>query len=197
MIGYSDQLLRDLEVHLVKAAKPHDAPTLYLLQTVPGIGKILSLVLVYEIHDSARLPRVQAFVSSCRLVKCTKESAGKRYGTAGTNIGNADLTWAFSEAAVLVLRDTLAGQKDLARLEKKPGQGKALTVLAHKLARAVYDLVKRGTVFDLDTFLRSEGRGAGEPAAERGHQGCSLATVLWKDGCLAALNAHEHIGALP
>jgi transposase len=154
LIGYYDQRLRDLEFHIVKAAKQHDAQTLYLLQTVPGIGKILSLVLLYEIHDIARFPRVQDFVSYCRLVTCAKESAGKRYGTAGTKMGNASLTWAFSEAAVLFLRDNPAGQKYLARLEKKHGKGKALTVLAHKLARAVYDRLNREVGFDLDTFLQ-------------------------------------------
>jgi len=98
---------------------------------------------------------VQDFVSYCRLVKCAKESAGKRYGTSGTKIGNAYLKWAFSEAAVLFLRDNPAGQKYLARLEKKHGQGQALTILAHKLARAVYYMLKRGVVFDGDTLLRS------------------------------------------
>jgi transposase len=154
LIDYYDQLLRDLELAIVKTAKQHDANTLYLLQTVPGIGKILSLVLLYEIHDIARFPRVQDFVSYSRLVKCAKESAGKRYGTAGTKIGNAHLKWAFSEAAVLFLRNNPAGQKYLARLEKKHGKGKALTVLAHKLARAVYYLLKRRIVFDLDLFLQ-------------------------------------------
>src|SRR5438876_6931519 len=46
LIDYYDQLLRDLELHIVKAAKQHDAQTIYLLQTVPWIGKILSLVLL-------------------------------------------------------------------------------------------------------------------------------------------------------
>ena len=155
LLDYDDQLLRDLELAMVKTAKQHDANTLYLLQTVPGIGKILRLVLLYEMHDIARFPRVQDFVSYCRLVKCAKESAGKRYGTSGTKIGNAYLKWAFSEAAVLFLRNNPAGQKYLARLEKKHGKGKALTVLAHKLARAVYDMLKRRVVFDLDTFLQS------------------------------------------
>jgi transposase len=127
----------------------------YLLPTVPGIGTILSLVRLYERHDLARFPSVQDFASYGRLVKCAKESAGKRDGTAGTKIGHAYLKWAFSEAAVLFLRDHPTGQKYLARLEKKHGKGKALTVLAHKLARAVYDLLKRGVVFDLDTFLHS------------------------------------------
>jgi transposase len=154
LIDYYDQLLRALELAIVTTAKQHDANTLYLLQTVSGIGKILSLVLLYEIHDITRFPRVQDFVSYCRLVKCAKESAGKRYGTSGTKIGNAYLKWAFSEAAVLFLRNNPAGQKSLARLERKHGKGKALTVLAHKLARAVYYMLKRGTAFDMDQFLR-------------------------------------------
>jgi transposase len=155
LIGYYDQLLHDMELSVLKTAKQHDANTLYRLRTVPGIGEILSLVLLYEIHDIQRFPRVQDFVSYCRLVKCAKESAGKRYGTSGTKIGNAYLKWAFSEAAVLFLRANPAGQKYLARLEKKHGKGKALTVLAHKLARAVYYMLKREVVFDLTTFLQS------------------------------------------
>jgi transposase len=155
LIGHYDALLRDLELAIVTTAKQHDANTLYLLQTVPGIGKILSLVLLYEMHDIARFPRVQDFVSYCRLVKCAKESAGKRYGTSGTKIGNAYLKWAFSEAAVLFLRNNPAGQKYLVRLENKHGKGKALTVLAHKLARAVYHMLKHTTAFDMEKFLRS------------------------------------------
>jgi transposase len=153
LISYYGHLLNDVELTIVHTAKQHDAHTLYRLQSVPGIGKILSLVMLYEIHDIARFPRVQDFVSYCRLVKCAKESAGKRYGTSGTKIGNAYLKWAFSEAAVLFLRDNPAGQQYLPRLEKKHGPGKALTVLAQKLARAVYYMLTRDTVFDMATFL--------------------------------------------
>ena len=155
LITYYDALLRDVELTIVKTAKHHDANTLYLLQTVPGIGKILSLVLLYEIHDIERFPRVQDFVSSCRLVTCARESAGTRSRTSGATIGNAHLTWAFSEAAVVFLRDNPAGQKLLTRLEKKHSKGKALTILAHTLARAVYYMLKRQTAFDLETFLQA------------------------------------------
>jgi len=153
LIGYYDQRLNDVELSIVRTAKQHDPATFYQLQSVPGIGKILSLVLLYEIHDLRRFPRVQDFVSYCRLVKCAKESAGKRYGASGTKIGNAYLKWAFSEAAVLFLRDNPAGQKYLTRLEKTHGKGKALTVLAHKLARAVYYMLRRHTAFDIHKFL--------------------------------------------
>jgi transposase len=153
LIGHYDQLLRDVELSILKTAKQHNAQTLYLLRTVPGIGEILSLVLLYEIHDITRFPRVQDFLSYCRLVKCTKESAGKRYGTSGTKIGNAHLKWAFSEAAVLFLRANPAGQKYLTKLEKKHGAGKALTLLGQKLGRTVYYMLQRQTAFDMGKFL--------------------------------------------
>jgi len=154
LITSYDALLRDVELTMVKTATHHDAQTLYLLQTVPGIGKILRLVLLYDIHQIDRFPRVQDFASSCRLVKCARESAGKRSGTSGAKIGNAHRKWAFSEAAVLCLRDHPAAQKLLTRLEKKHSKGKALTILAHTLARAVYSMFKRQTAFDLDPFLQ-------------------------------------------
>ena len=111
LIGHSDQLLNDVEFSMVHTAQQHHPPTFARLQSVPGIGTILSLVLLYEIHTIDRLPRVHDFVSYCRLVKCAKESAGKRYGTSGAKIGHAYLKWAFSEAAVLFLRTNPAGQK--------------------------------------------------------------------------------------
>ena len=165
LIDYYDELLRDVELTILKAAKQHDANPLYLLQTVPGIGKILSLVLLYDIYDITRFPRVQEFASYGRLVKCAKESNGKRAGSSGTKIGNAHLQWAFSEAAVLFLRDHPAGQKLLVRFEKKHGKGKALTIFAHKLSRAVYDMLKRKVAFDRHRFLSDSGRGVGEPDA--------------------------------
>jgi transposase len=140
LMGHYDRLRRDLERSMVQTAQADAAPTFYRLRSTPGVGEILALVLPYEIHAIQRFPRVQAFVSSCRLVKCAKEAAGTRDGTSGKQIGKADLKWAFSEAAVRFLRKNPAGQKDLARLERRHGKGKALTVWAHKLARAVYDM---------------------------------------------------------
>jgi transposase len=174
LITYYDELLKDLELSLLKTAKHHDANTLYLLQTVPGIGKILSLVLLYEIHRIDRFPSVQAFASYARLVKCSKESGGKRLGTSGNNIGNAHLKWAFSEAATLFVRHNPQGQKLLARVENKHGTGKALSILAHKLGRAVDFMLKRQVAFNREMFLHTDGSRAGEPGAELDSEGMSL-----------------------
>jgi transposase len=152
-IGHDDQVLRDVELSILNAAKQDDANTRYLLLTVPGIGEILSLVLLYEMHGIQRFPRVQDVVSYYRLVTCAKESASKRYGTFGTKIGHAYLMWAFSEAAVLFLRNHPPGQTYLTRFEKKHGTGNAFTVMAHQLAMADYQLLKRQTAFDIRRFL--------------------------------------------
>ena len=98
---------------------------------------------------------MQDFASYARLVKCARESAGKRYGTSGGKIGNAHLKWAFSEAAVFFLRGNPEGMKFKKRLEKKHGKAKSLSILAHKLGRAVYYILKRDQAFDMNRFLRN------------------------------------------
>ena len=153
LVDEYDRLLGELELHLSATAKVHDVNAFYRLRSVPGIGKILALVLLYEIHDIHRFPRVQDFVSYCRLVKCAKQSDGKHYGYAGTKIGNAHLKWAFSEAAVLCLRKNPVAQRYVARLAQKHGKGKALTILAHKLARAVYHMLRREQAFEAAKFF--------------------------------------------
>ena len=152
-IEFYDGLLNQIELEILRHAKQHDANTFHLLDSVPGVGKILGLVLLYEIHDISRFPTVQDFASYCRLVKSKKESAGKVYGTSGSKIGNAHLKWAFSEAAVGFLRHNPQGQAFLARLEKKHGKAKALTALAHKLARAIYHMLRRKEAFDMKRFV--------------------------------------------
>lgn len=160
LLDHYDRLLTDLELHLTRSAKVHDVNAFYRLRSVPGIGKILALVLLYEIHDIHRFPRVQDFVSYCRLVKCGKLSDGKHYGYSGAKIGNAHLKWAFSEAAVLSLRGNPAAQRYVTRLAHKHGKAKALTILAHKLGRAVYYMLRRGHAFDPNRFFHDTRTGA-------------------------------------
>ncbi len=153
LIDHYDRLLKELELYILRSARQHDPNALYRLRTVPGIGKILSLVILYEIHDIRRFPTVQDFASYARLVKCAHESAGKRTGTSGKKIGNAHLKWAFSEAAVLSLRRNPKAQAWLKRAASKHGKPKALSILAHKLGRTVYYLLLRDEAFDMQRFL--------------------------------------------
>ena len=166
LIDHYDQLVNEGEGSLTRRAKPDDVQTFARLQSVPGIGQILALVLLYEIHDIHRFPRVQDFVSYCRLVKCAKDSNGKRLGTSGKKIGNVHLRWACAEAAVLFIRQSQPGKDYVAKLAQKHGKAKALTVLAHKLGRAVYYLLTRDQAFDLQRFVTASPlRGETEPVA--------------------------------
>jgi transposase len=153
LIDHYDALVNDLELTIVREAKRHDAEAFHRLRSVPGIGKVLALTILYEIHDVTRFDRVQEFASYARLVKCGHQSAGKKLGTGGAKMGNVPLKWAFSEAAVLFLRHTKDGKKLLAGIEQKHGKGKALSILAHKIGRAVYYMLSRGTVFSMEKFL--------------------------------------------
>jgi len=58
-----------------------------------------------------------------------------------------------SEAAVLFLRNNALGQALHSRLIKKHGKAKALTILAHKLGRALYYMLNRKEAFDLNRFV--------------------------------------------
>jgi len=153
LIDQYDALVNDLELTIVREAKRHDGDGFHRLRSVPGIGKVLALTILYEIHDITRFDRVQEFASYARLVKCQKQSGGRTLGTSGAKMGNVHLKWAFSEAAVLFLRHTKDGKKLLAVIEKKHGKGKALSSLAHKIGRAVYYMLSRGTVFSMEKFL--------------------------------------------
>jgi transposase len=166
LIDHYDQLLGEVELYITWSAKVHEVQTFARLQAVPGIGQIVALVLLYEIHDLARFPRVQDCVSYWRLVKCAKESSGKRLGTSGKKIGNVHLRWAFAEAAVLFLRQSQPGKAYFTKLERRHGKAKALTVLAHKLGRAVYYRLTREQAFDLQRFVAAYPlRGEMEPIA--------------------------------
>jgi transposase len=152
LVDTYDGLINDLELTIIREAKRHDADAFHRLRSVPGIGRILALTILYEIHDVTRFDRVQEFASYARLVKCVHQSAGKKLGPGGAKMGNVHLKWAFSEAAVLFLRHATGGKKLLAGIQKKHGKGKALSILAHKIGRAVFYMRSRGTVFSMDKF---------------------------------------------
>jgi transposase len=155
LIDAYDQQLGALELYLTRTAKVDDPQAFHRLRSVPGIGKILALVLLYEIHDIRRFPEVGQFLSYARLVRCAHESAGKKQGTGGNKIGNAHLKWAFSEATCLLLRESEQAKRWLARREKKHGKARALGALAARLGRTVYHLLRKQEVFDCKRFFAS------------------------------------------
>lgn len=148
-----DPLIDNLEKELVHTAKCDDAYAFQLLRTIPGVGAILGMTFLYEIHDINRFPTVQKFCSYARLIGGTHESAGKPAGSGGKKIGNVHLKWAFGEAASLLLANHAPAKRHRDRLVRKHGKAKAMAIIAHKLGRVVYYILKRRRPFDPSRFL--------------------------------------------
>jgi len=154
MLRSYDTRIRQLEKFLEQSAKVHDANNFFRLQTIPGVGRIIAMTMLYEIHDIRRFPQVGDFLSYARLVRGEHTSNGKSYGSPGKKIGNAYLKWAFSEAVPLLKRQSPQAKAFCQRIENKHGKARANSLLAVKLGRAVYFMLRRGDVFDLGRMIR-------------------------------------------
>ena len=153
-IVHYEGLLNTLEWQLERITERQAPVELALLKSISGVGRILGMVMLYEIESIERFPRVQDFVSYCRLVKPEKQSNGKSYGHSGKRIGNAHLRWAFGEAVILMLKGNKPLQAKRQRLVSKHGKGKVLAILSHRLGRAVYFMLKNQEPFDQEKFMR-------------------------------------------
>lgn len=153
MIESFHQILVQLEWHIEKTARQHDYHNLFLLRSIPGVGQILALVILYEIQDIRRFPSVADFSSYARLIRPFKESDGKWAGRSNGKIGNHHLKWAVKEASILMLRDSSQAKNYVAALERKYNKGKALGIFAHKLGRAIYFMLKNKEAFDMNRFF--------------------------------------------
>ena len=149
-----DTAIRRLEKEIEDAADQLFPAELAVLQSTPGVGKVLSLTILLEIDTIARFDTRQQFCSYARLCGAVQSSDNKRCGAGNKKAGNAWLKWAFSEAAVL------SAQKDerigalLNQLASKFGKAKAYSALAHKLGRAFYHMLRTKAVFDVHRFVR-------------------------------------------
>lgn len=118
------------------------------LQTVWGIGRTLSLVIMYEVGEISRFAKVGDFASYCRLVKSGRFSNGKRKGSGNPKNGNRYLSWAFHEAAHHAVRHYPQAKRYVQKKTAKTNGIIAIRALAHKLARATYYVLRDQVEFN-------------------------------------------------
>ena len=148
-----DHQVKTLEQEIIRQAKTLVGRNYQLLLTVPGIGKVLAMTILFEIDTIDRFPTVKDFISYCRLVKGSVASAGKVKGSTGRKMGNAYLRWAFGEVAVITKRDHPLLRPYAQRLASKNGKFKGNAILANKMARSVYFMLQKGTGFDAERII--------------------------------------------
>ena len=152
MIKEYDRCIGRIERAIMAYAKQHMNQDLCLLRSVPGIGDVLAMTILYELDTVERFATPEDFSSYSRLVKGSVASAGQIMGLKGGKLGNPYLKWALMEAVVIMKRNAKV-QKMGDRLEAKYGKQVGNAILANRLARAIYSMLSRKHPFDLDRFV--------------------------------------------
>ena len=135
-----DGLARWIEGDILKSLKPK--ADYQRLQQVPGIGPILSMVVVLESGDFQRFPSAGDYASYCRGVPSQRTSNSKKKGQNNRHNGNRYLCWAFAEAAVFAKRfyPKIAAWHE--RKKRRSNAPKATKALACKLAKATWHVMR-------------------------------------------------------
>jgi transposase len=145
------QQIRVLEKHIKKRlTKTKDFA---LLQSATGIGPILAMTILLETGEIQRFAKVGNYSSYCRCVKSERLSNNKRKGKGNSKCGNKYLSWAFSEAAHFLVRYSPQAKRFYERKYRHKNGIVAIRAVAHKLARAVYYMLKRQEPFDIDRIF--------------------------------------------
>jgi transposase len=152
-INHYDKIIAKLEWHIGKKARGLFSKEISVLTGLKGVGDIIALTIVMEIGDINRFPTVGQFASYARLVRGSFTSAKKKYKSKGKKIGNPYLKRALSEAAMLASGYNPEIKKWRKKREHTYGKGKSYAILSHKLGRAFYHMIKKGTAFDMNIFL--------------------------------------------
>jgi transposase len=153
LIRSYDRRIELIDQRLAELARRVHGRDFALIKTVPGIGRVLALTILFEVDRIDRFPTVKDFCSYSRLVKGSVASAGKVKGLCGGKMGNAYLRWAFGQAAVICKRNHPLLTPYAEMLVSKHGKFKGNAILANKLGRAVYFMLQKGTAFDAELVV--------------------------------------------
>jgi transposase len=148
-IQHIEQLSQSIQkLEKVVLASARELPYYAKLETLPGVGKILAMVISMEVGDIKRFADAGNFASYCRAVEAQRTSNDKKKGQNNSKCGNKYLAWAFVEAANFARRYDEQCRKWFDRKAAKTSNVIATKALACKLAKAAWYLMAEATDFD-------------------------------------------------
>lgn len=129
-----------------------------IIDTHPGIGYYLGLLISYEIVDITRFKNVKKLIKYSRLAAGVHSSGGRRYYTKIIKEGSKWLCYGFIEAAKSIIRSGVDEElmEYYLRIKSKHGSGAATIALARKIAINVYYMLKYRKVYN--EFKSREGQ---------------------------------------
>jgi transposase len=125
---------------------------LEILQSLPGIGFILAVVILLEVGDISRFPGASQLAAYSGTTPRVSSSGGKtRYGQLRADV-NRYLKWAFIEAGNVVClfhrrRPYRHVSRLYLRIRQRKGHQKAVGAVARHLAEATYWILKKGEAY--------------------------------------------------
>lgn len=132
-----------LRRQIVWALRPNDfGNTEMLLQTVPGIGEIWSLIIAAEIGPFDRFPNADALQFWAGMTADLKESAGRTQSGNITKAGSTTLRWALCQAAVTLCQSDPDQEKTRRRLIRRLNKPKANVAMGRRLLGILYAIVR-------------------------------------------------------
>ena len=147
-------VIEKMEKEVEENAVHHNPKDVLLLKTTPGIGDMLSLIMVYETHDIKRFPRHQNYASYSRVVRPQQMSNGKITGKKNSKMGNPYLKWAFNAIIISAKKSSERIGRYYQKLESKYGKCNARSRIGHKFNVAVYYMLKNSQPFDEKRFVQ-------------------------------------------
>jgi len=133
--------IASLETHIHEIVR--QTPDMQRLQTLPGVGPLLAIVLALEIGAVQRFPTAGHLASYSGTVPRLKESGNRRFKGQVRPDVNRYLKWAFVEAAnISVLNQERWSGRHTVRLYRRlkahKGHAKAVVAVARHLAEAAF-----------------------------------------------------------
>jgi transposase len=150
-----DELINKIEWQTKKQARHFDSHSYALLQTVQGLGPVLSAIILYETHTIERFKTAQRYSSYSRVVRIDRSSANHRLAPKNSKIGNPYLRWAFGQLAASAQRFYPEIKTLTEKLIRQFGSKRAYARLSHKFAVAVYYMLKNKEPFDVTRFVQA------------------------------------------
>lgn len=145
IVAIHDDLVLELNKRIEKSVKGN--PTVELLQTIPGIGKLRSATIYGEIGDINRFHSSKALASYTGLVPIVR-SSGESVWTGGiTRLGSRPLRHALVEASINAIRQSPALRRMYSRVLYRSNVQKARVAVARKLAVIIYAMLRRNESF--------------------------------------------------
>ena len=119
------------------------------LLSLPGVGMILALTIMYETGDIGRFRKAGNYTSYCRCAGASRVSNGKKKGENNRRNGNRYLCWAYVEAVHHALGCCGPARSFYDRKKAKNNGAVATKALASKWTKAAYHMLKSQANFDI------------------------------------------------